>query len=104
MILVLDRDGILARYSSVAHAASQLEAIDVENGEYEFSDEHGRKFTAEITAPVTTFRAGSFQLVPTGEPDRSHLESMLSRARFLDNASASASLDELRAELCREKS
>ena len=81
MILVLDIDGYLSVFPTVAEAESHLEAIDIENGECEFCSSTGQEFVGEITRPVTRFRAGQFRLKPSGVPDKAILDSILVRAR-----------------------
>ena len=85
MMLVLETNGsLLHLFSSAVEAESHLEAIDIENGEYEFCDDAGQRFVGEIVAPVTAFHAGSFLLRPTGVPNRALVVSLLSRARSLE--------------------
>lgn len=101
MVLVLENNGnLLYLFSSVLEAESRLEAIDVENQEYEFCDDVGQRFVGEITAPVTMLRSGSFRLHPEGLPDRTIIESFLNRARSLDRVcNGIKSLDDLRKHL-----
>jgi hypothetical protein len=69
MLLVLDSDRELYLFSTIAEAEGDIEAIDIESDEYDFCDDSGQRFRAEITSPVTRLRSGAFQLVPEGEPD-----------------------------------
>ena len=69
MLLVLDSDRELYLFATIGEAEAALEAIDIENEEYDFCDESGQRFTAKITSPITTFRPGAFQILPEGEPD-----------------------------------
>ena len=69
MLMAIDSDRELYLFASIDEAQKWLEAIDVENDEYDFCDMSGQRFDAEITSPVTITRAGSFRLVPEGEPD-----------------------------------
>jgi hypothetical protein len=98
MILVLETNGgLLYLFSSAAEAESHLEAIDIENDEYEFCDDTGQRFVGEFLKPVTKFGAGSFRLKPDGIPDRAIVSSFLSRARSLDRScNGIKSLDDLR--------
>jgi hypothetical protein len=98
MILVLETNGsLLYLFSSVGEAESHLEAIDIENHEYEFCDDTGQRFVAEMTAPVTALRAGSFRLRPDGLPDKAVVSSFLSQARSLARGCDGVkTLDELR--------
>jgi hypothetical protein len=98
MMLVLETNGsLLYLFSSGAEAESHLEAIDIENGEYEFCDDTGQRFVGEIIAPVTKFRAGGFRLKPDGVPDKAVVASFLFRARSLERACGDVkSLNDLR--------
>jgi hypothetical protein len=98
MMLVLEPNGGLLQLFSVAgEVESQLEAIDIENGEYEFCDDIGQRFVGELVAPVTAFRSGSFRLRPDGTPDRALVSSFLSRARSLERQCGGVrTLDDLR--------
>ena len=81
MILALDTDSVLHLFPSEEQASKDLEAIDIENHEYEFCDDAGQGFSAEITTPVTPFGSGTFKLVPSGAPDPGLPQSFLDRAR-----------------------
>ena len=98
MILVMETNGsLLYLFLSALEAESHLEAIDVENREYEFCDDTGQRFVGEIIAPVTKFCAGSFSLKPDGTPDRALVATFVSRARSLDRTCNDIkSLDDLR--------
>jgi hypothetical protein len=98
MILVLETNGsLLHLFSSATEAESQLEAVDIENGEYEFCDDTGQRFIVESIEPVTTFRAGSFRLRPDGAPDRTVVGTFLLRARSLERPCGGVrTLDDLR--------
>ena len=51
MILVLEINGALLHlFSSAAEVESYVEAIDVENSEYEFCDDSGQRFVSPPTA------------------------------------------------------
>ncbi len=96
MILAIDMDKNIHLFSSEEQVYKQIEAIDVENGEYEFCNEHGRRFFGEITTPVTTFKSGLFRLV-AGEVDATLLNVFISGARALSQGTSEIStLDELR--------
>lgn len=86
-MFVLETNGsLLYLFSTVAEAESDLEAIDVQNGEYEFCDDIGQRFVGEIVAPVTKFCAGTFRLKPDGAPDKELVASFLFRAKSLERA------------------
>ena len=100
MLLALDTDRELYLFSSLAEAEAWLEAIDIENEEYDFCDDSGQRFTAEITSPVTKMRSGEFRLVPQGEPDPSLPLTFWASARHLARSSGEImTLDDLSARL-----
>ena len=100
MILMLDREMGLSLYASTAEAERDLEAIDIENNEYEFCDERGQKIAGQITEPITRFRSGRFRLVTTGEADTAVPLLMVSRARRLERKLGTIkNLDHLKAVL-----
>ena len=87
MILALEKDdGSLHLFASVPEAESHFEAIDVENGEYEFCDDNGQRLVPEIVAAITAFQAGSYRLRPGGAPDGELVSSVVSRAHYLARA------------------
>jgi hypothetical protein len=89
MIIALEKDdGSLFVFASISEAQTWFEAIDVENGEYEFCDDAGQRFVGEIVSPVRMFRAGSYTLKPDGVADRAVVASLLSRARSLERSYA----------------
>jgi hypothetical protein len=69
MVMVLDSDRELDLFETIGEVEQSFEAIDIENEEYDFCDESGQRFIAEITSPPTITRAGAFRLAPEGEPD-----------------------------------
>ena len=97
MILAIDTKAVLYLFDSEDQVVTDFEAIDVENKEYEFCDDAGRRLDAEITKPVTRFRGGAFRLVSYGTPDRDLPIQFFRRARELGRAcSGITSLEGLR--------
>jgi hypothetical protein len=100
MILVLDRDRELYLFATTAEAETALEAIDIENDEYDFCDDAGQRFAAKITSPVTIFRPGAFQLLPDGQPDPALPLTFWASARHLAQRCGDImTLDDLKARL-----
>ena len=84
MIIALEKDdGSLFVLATVAKAEVEFETIDVENGEYEFCDHTGQRFTAEIVAPPSAFSGGRYRLRPSGAPDRQFIRQLVDRATNL---------------------
>ena len=57
MLLVLDTDRELYLFATQAETEAWLETIDVENEEYDFCDDCGRRYTADVNL-------GAVQLIP----------------------------------------
>jgi hypothetical protein len=80
MLLVIDRDNNLSIHASVRDAEGHLETIDIEDGEYQFCDEHGQPYVGEILKPVGKFSSGQFRIVPHGTPDPTLPLALVSRS------------------------
>jgi hypothetical protein len=100
MLLVLDSDRELYLFATIPEAEADLEAIDIESEEYDFCDESGQRFRAEITSPVRGVQSGAFQLVSEGEPDASLPLTFWASARHLAKGCGEImTLDDLSARL-----
>jgi hypothetical protein len=107
MILVFQDDGLMRVVDSVSEANREYEAIDVENGEYTFLDEHGCVLKPILRAPSKKRWPLFFTIydtVPfTFEPTEEKREDLIARLRSgeipLDPRSSKLrTLDELRRE------
>lgn len=98
MIFALEKDdGSLFLFPSLSEAESGFEAIDVENGEYEFYDDSGQQLVAEMTKPARAFRAGGYRLKPGGAADKGAIMRIVARAKCLvQGASEIRTLEDLR--------
>jgi hypothetical protein len=76
MLLVLDKDACLYIFESIDAAEADLEAIDIENQEYQFCDDSGRTFTGELFSCNPGFR-----IIQRGSPDSSLPLSFVERAK-----------------------
>ena len=76
MLLVLDKDAYLYIFDSVDAAQGDLEAIDIENNEYEFCDESGQPYAGELGSS-----RGGFCIVQRGSPDPSLPLSFINRTK-----------------------
>ncbi len=85
MLIVIDADNLLSLYNSINEAKKHLEAIDVENNEYEVYDESGQKYSSKITSPITTFKSGEFDFYPEGIPNKNLLLLAIKRVKSLEN-------------------
>jgi hypothetical protein len=92
MLLVLDKDSCLYIFDSVDAAESDLEAIDIENDEYQFCDDSGRSYTGELVPCSPGFR-----IVQRGLPNPHLPLSFIERAKhFWPQATPFKSFDDAR--------
>jgi hypothetical protein len=73
MLLVLDKDACLYIFDSIDAAESDLEAIDIENDEYQFCDESGQPYVGELVPSRGMF---------SGDPRISHRSARFSGPSF----------------------
>jgi hypothetical protein len=66
MILALDKHAALYVFSSAQDAERELEAIDVQQGEFEFCDATGQRYAVVFTIPPTVSRLGPLRSVDVG--------------------------------------
>jgi hypothetical protein len=105
MLLVLDKDDCLYVFDSVEAAESDLEAIDIENEEYEFCDDKGQPYIAEVLKSVSAFSGGNFRLVPTRSPDPALPLSFVIRTKhFWGKGTSFKTLEDVRSYFSRARS
>jgi hypothetical protein len=105
MLIVLDTDGIVNLFASPEEAEKHLEAIDIEDNEYEMCDERGQRYVGKLLSPITAMRPGTFRLEPEGWPSPPALASILGRAQSVDTTFGDyRTLDDLRRLIERPKS
>jgi hypothetical protein len=103
MLLVLDTDGCLNIFNSVDAAQHHLEAIDIENNEYEFCDESGQPYAGELLPSRGMFSGDpGFRIVRRGSPDPSLPQSLINRTKhFWPKGTPFKTLDDARAYFSR---
>lgn len=79
-VYVLDRDGGVERYDSENDLLAQLEAIDVEEGEYEVWDSNGRVIRLEARG-LTRWSGGSISIDPSDVLEPARLEELKARVQ-----------------------
>lgn len=107
MILVFAKaERSLTTFPSDYEVKGQCEAIDVENGEYEFCDDEGQIYTHVIVKkPVLLFFAAeSFDLVPAGSPDVQNASRLIDEARTFEGGRCGlVSVDELKMHILKRR-
>ncbi len=109
MILALDKHAGLYLFSSAKEAEQELEAIDVQQDEFEFCDATGQRYAVVYTVPpresrlgpLRTVDIGAFTLAALGSVDPTVPESFVNRAAHIEHTSnpALASIEALRHEI-----
>jgi hypothetical protein len=84
MILVLCDDQTLATFESPDHPPNWIEWIDVQNGEYVFSDDQGQLYTGQLVRPARLFKAEQWRLVPVGKPNPQNARALVNDAVEID--------------------
>lgn len=99
MMLILRDDKVLEVFKSPQDPPAWIEAIDVMNGEYSFSDERGQKFIGVEVKKVQVFKPGSFDLCSNGDPNIINALSLVDQAKALESNVFFADLASLRKHL-----
>ena len=109
MILALDKHTALYVFSSTQDAECHLEAIDVQEEQFEFCDTRGQRYSPTYTIPPKRSRLGpigfveigAFRLVTDGGIHADLPERFVERAAHIEYTSLSAitSIEVLRDEL-----
>jgi hypothetical protein len=114
MILGLNKHGELHIFASTEDAQRYLEAIDVQQDDFEFCDADGQKYSPSYIFPpkvsrfglLTHIDIGTFTLKAEGELDPALPEKLLTRARYIEHTSFPYTTDipKLQNELSRRRS
>ena len=105
MILALDRHAALYVFSSAEDAELELEAIDVQQDEFEFCDAAGQRYAVVYTSPPKVSRLGidigAFKLAASDGIDPQLAERFVERAAHIEHTSIPAitSIEVLRDEI-----
>jgi hypothetical protein len=94
MILGLNKRGALFVFPSLAEAQLRLEAIDVQEEDFEFCDDRGQRYEIVFTippkvssfGPVNLVDIGAFKLEATSSTDSELPESFTARAVHIEHS------------------
>ena len=98
MLMLLDEPTIVV-FDSPDNPPDWIEAIDVENQEYQFVDEDGQQFVGVITRPGSWFRSPQYELKPVGSPELANALDLVDRAVAIEPHYKFKDLGKLRAHL-----
>jgi hypothetical protein len=84
MMMILRDDQVIEVFDSPLAPPDWIEAIDIENGEYQFCDDTGQRFVGEITKPSGFFRQAEWRLRPDGEPDVQNALDLIAKAKMIE--------------------
>jgi hypothetical protein len=97
MILMLRDDQVIQIFDFPPTVRDGIEAIDIENHEYQFCDQNGQRYVGVITEKIGWFRSGNFELRPEGTPDIKNALLLIDSATALEPNEKFPDLDALRA-------
>ena len=95
-MLILRDDPVIEVFDSPDHPPSWIEAIDIENAEYQFCDDHGQRYIGVITRPSGWIRNAKFQLRPEGRADLKKAMALVDRAEQIEPNDPFPRLESLR--------
>ena len=84
MMFILRDEPVIEIFDSPSSPPDWIEAIDIENGEYQFCDDAGQRYVGEITRPGGFFRQAEWQLRPEGEPAIKNVLDLIERAQEIE--------------------
>lgn len=100
MVIVLLDDRTVATFESPDRPPNWLEWTDVANGEYEFCDDRGQRYSGRLIKIASIFSHEQWCLEPVGAPNPQLLQDMLATAVDVDHEHcAFADLESLAAAL-----
>jgi hypothetical protein len=99
MMITLRDDAVIEVFDSPDHPPSWIEGVDVENGEYQFCDEHGQRYVGVVTRPSTWRKQPEFVLRPEGVPDLNNALALIDRAQVIEPNHQFPDLETLRKHL-----
>ena len=98
MIMLRD-DPVIEVFDSPDQPPSWIEAIDIENSEYQFCDDKGQRYVGFLTRPSGVFRQAEYQLRPEGSADMKNVFNLLDRATTVERSDQFPTLEALRQHL-----
>jgi len=101
-MLILRDDRVLETFDSPQAPPSWIEAVDVENGEYEFCSDLGQRYIGTIHRAKGMFDHDTFELIPDGVASEENLEKILNQAVSIEDATFKC-LEDLKAHLTNQR-
>ena len=95
MIMLRD-DPVIEVFDTAENPPSWIEAIDIENGEYQFCDDKGQQYVGKVVHGIMKFGQPEFHLKPDGLPDIQNLYRLLDRAKDIEPNARFPNLESLR--------
>lgn len=99
MMLMLRDDKVIEIFDSHQNPPTWIEAIDIENEEYQFCDERGQRYVGVIIRPAGLFRSGAFELRPEGKPQLKNVLNLVDAAVGIEPNARHSDLETLRRHL-----
>jgi hypothetical protein len=101
-MLILRDDSVIETFASPDSPPTWIEAIDVENGEYEFCDDRGQKYIGKILKGEGFRAVDDLELVPDGPADMAHALKMIEEAVDIESGNNFSDLEALRTHISKE--
>jgi hypothetical protein len=108
MMLVFEKDDkSLMAFPSIDGVKGQCELIDVQNGEYEFCDDEGQRYSHAVKKSKVVFglfSSETFVLVPHDVPEIQNVLQLIDKTLYFDGKRCGiGSVDELKAQILKRK-
>jgi len=84
MMIMLRDDPVVEVFDSPLCPPDWIEAIDIENGEFQFCSDTGQRYVGEITKPAGFFRQAEWRLRPEGKPDAKNALALIDAAKEIE--------------------
>ena len=82
--MILRDDQVIEIFDSSEQPPDWIEAIDIENGEYQFCDDSGQRFVGVITRPAGILRQTEWRLRAEGKPNIKNALDLISKAKMIE--------------------
>jgi hypothetical protein len=101
MMIMLRDDRVIEIFDSPEAPPNWIEWIDIENGEYRFSDDKGQRYVGVVALPKGRFTQPTFTLRPEGAPNSNSLLELVGEAETVEPNPHFPDLDSLREHITR---
>jgi hypothetical protein len=101
MMLMLRDDQVIEIFETPSTPPNGIEAINIENQEYQFRDHNGQRYVGVVSEKIGWLSSGNFELRPEGTPNIKNALSLVDSAVSLKTNERFPDLEALRAYLLK---